>query len=230
MTLHFLRLSALLLPASVLVVACGSLALAAELPGKPGPSPRYDAWRVIGPGGGGTMMRPSISPHHPDIELEYCDMTGAYITVDGGDSYRMFNLLTGVGAFAFDWRDPRVIYAANFGLWRSEDTGKTWSLVLPDPKVTSISAAGDHGELSIKSQDPDYPSDLDEPAIDAVAVDPRDSAHLVIAFTGGWRGTEPHSIRESFDRGETWKVVSDPRLHRSPYLPSTSTLPPTSSP
>ena len=29
------------------------------------PAPRFDAWRVLGPGGGGTMIGPTISPHDP---------------------------------------------------------------------------------------------------------------------------------------------------------------------
>ena len=31
----------------------------------PGPRPALDAWTVVGPGGGGTMRRPAISPHDP---------------------------------------------------------------------------------------------------------------------------------------------------------------------
>ena len=42
-------------------------------------------WRVIvGPGGGGTMRRPAISPHDTRFVVEGCDMTGAYITRDAG--------------------------------------------------------------------------------------------------------------------------------------------------
>jgi hypothetical protein len=41
-----------------------------------------DPWTIIGLGGGGTMM-PTISPHDPKIVVEHCDMTGAYITLDG---------------------------------------------------------------------------------------------------------------------------------------------------
>jgi photosystem II stability/assembly factor-like uncharacterized protein len=83
---------------------------------------------VIGPGGGGTMILPTISPHGPKIVVEHCDMTGAYITTDGGLSWRMFNLRAVVNAFAFDPRDKSVIYAGNAALWRSDDTGKTWRI------------------------------------------------------------------------------------------------------
>src|SRR5204863_347971 len=43
-----------------------------------------------------------ISPHDPRLVLVACDMTGAYISHDGGDSWRMFNLRSPVTLFAFD--------------------------------------------------------------------------------------------------------------------------------
>ncbi len=158
-------------------------------------------------GGGGTTQHAFISPHTPDMEVEACDMTGAYITLDGGESYRMFNLMTGVSTYAFDYNDPRVIYAANFGLWRSEDTGKTWSLVFPDPARTSAVINGDHGELMVKSDDPVYPSDAEEIGIVAVAVDPKDSNHICVAFDGGYAGTGPQRVYATTDYGRTWALL-----------------------
>ena len=79
----------------------------------------------MGPGGGGTMRRPAISPHDPRLVVEGCDMTGAYITRDAGESWRMFHLGGVVEAFAFDPSDAQVLYAANSVLWRSEDAGRT---------------------------------------------------------------------------------------------------------
>jgi len=55
-----------------------------------------DAWKIIGPGGGGTMANPAISPNDPKLVVLRCDMTGAYITHDGGLSWRMFNLRGGM--------------------------------------------------------------------------------------------------------------------------------------
>ena len=72
---------------------------------------RKDAWRVIGMGGGGTMIHPLISPHDPKLMLNACDMTGSYISRDGGDSWRMFNLRSGTSCFAFDPSDENIIYA-----------------------------------------------------------------------------------------------------------------------
>ena len=40
-------------------------------------------------------------------------MTGAYVTDNGGESWRMFNLGTDVDAFAFDPSNPDVMYSGN---------------------------------------------------------------------------------------------------------------------
>ena len=45
-------------------------------------------FRVIGPGGGGAMFHPTIGPHDPNTVLVGCDMTGAYITHDGGRHWK----------------------------------------------------------------------------------------------------------------------------------------------
>src|ERR1019366_1834782 len=90
-------------------------------------------FRVIGPGGGGAMFNPTISPHDSDTVLISCDMTGAYITHDAGRSWRMFNLRGTVRFFAFDPSAPKTMYAEVTGLWRSTDDGVTWKLLNPKP-------------------------------------------------------------------------------------------------
>lgn len=175
----------------------------------PGPAPRYDNWKVIGPGGGGTMIGPTISPHNPDIVLEHCDMTGAYITTDGALSWRMFNLRTGVSTFAFDPQNPTVIYAGNAALWRSEDTGKTWSMVFPGPmRHTEEHTWSDHAEYFLTTGDPSYPASGREIDIQAVAVDPVDPNHLYIAMSGIARSSQPASLYFSRDRGKTWSRLT----------------------
>ena len=54
--------------------------------------PRQSTWKIIGPGGGGAQFIPTISPHDSRTVLVACDMTGAYITHDGGQNWREFNL------------------------------------------------------------------------------------------------------------------------------------------
>ena len=81
------------------------------------------------------MFNPVISPHDANTVLISCDMTGSYITHDGGQSWRMFNLRGVVKYFAFDPVDPKTMYAGNQGLWRSTDGGETWKLLYPQPSA-----------------------------------------------------------------------------------------------
>jgi photosystem II stability/assembly factor-like uncharacterized protein len=200
------------------VAGLGLLFLAAA--DVPGPAPRQDAWRVVGPGGGGTMRRPAISPHDPRLVVEGCDMTGAYITRDAGESWRMFHLGGVVESFAFDPRDPAVLYAANSALWRSEDSGRTWRMVFPDPARGTVEHAwGDHAETVFTSDDPLYPSGLDA-SILTVVVDPADSRRLVLALAAtppGPPGSNPHSrtaVLVSTDRGRTWSRQGEVGVER----------------
>src|SRR2546429_5817647 len=83
------------------VVLAAFAAVPAAGPDRPGD------FKVIGPGGGGAMFHPTVSPHNANTVLLNCDMTGAYISHDGGKSWRMFNLRGVVQFFAFDPKVPQ---------------------------------------------------------------------------------------------------------------------------
>jgi len=162
--------------------------------------PRLDQWRVLGPGGGGAMYYPTISPHDEKIVLVRCDMTGSYLTLDGGQSWRMFNLRGPARFYEFDPTDPKVIYAASIGLWRSADLGRTWKLVLPDPAALArIDLYGDHGDERMVDRDGN------QLTVDALAIDPANSKTLYVAVhqTGG------ASLRQSTDWGKSWTKLRD---------------------
>jgi len=158
---------------------------------------RDHLWRVIGPGGGGGIFSPTISPHDKRIMLVCCDMTGAYISHDGANSWRMFNLGGSVSFFLFDPVDPKVIYVKTSGgvrqmaydrsmsssaLFRSADAGITWKLMRAD-------------------------SAWKRPAgtITALAVDPSDSAVLYAAF----QQDQAFVLHVSHDLGRNWEKVKD---------------------
>jgi photosystem II stability/assembly factor-like uncharacterized protein len=158
---------------------------------------RYDAWQIIGPGGGGSMFSPTVSPHNTDLVLVACDMTGGYVSKDGGDSWRMFDLRSRVFFFAFDPNNSRVIYAATRqALWRSTDTGETWSLLYPTPEsVKGIIMPDDHASPIIETVDgPSQP-------VTALCIDPLDSKTLYAAI--GQAGEA--ALYVSNDWGEHWK-------------------------
>jgi photosystem II stability/assembly factor-like uncharacterized protein len=164
------------------------------------PAPRFDNWKIIGPGGGGTMIAPTISPHDPKVVVEHCDMTGAYITLDGAQSWRMFNLRGVVDTFAFDPRNPKVIYAGNQALWRSEDTGRSWSMVFPNPKKNTVEHQnGDHADYALTTGDASYPAGH---VVSGILVEAAGS-RIWVAFAGR-RGAEASLLYSSSNRGETW--------------------------
>ena len=181
----------------------------------PAAGARGGTWRVLGPGGGGTTTHPAISPHDPDVALEACDMTGSYITRDGGRSWRMFNLGTVATAFAFDPINPLVIYAGASALFRSDDAGTTWKMVLPDPaRNTAAHGWGDHAETIYTTDDPLYPGGQDV-TIHAIGVAEASPAQVVVAIQArrpgppGSSQPETTAILTSNDRGATWSSLGE---------------------
>jgi photosystem II stability/assembly factor-like uncharacterized protein len=145
----------------------------------------HPGWRIIGPGGGGAQFHPTVSPHDPNRALVSCDMTGAYLTEDGGASWRIVNFGSTVRFFAFDEQRPKVVYAQSNRLWRSEDGGRSWSTIYPADARVEID--GDHaGERVVSSQ----------PAVTALAA----AGDLLWAGMGT-------SLRRSEDGGRSWKDV-----------------------
>ena len=181
----------------VLVILVCLTAVSAERPGD---------FRVIGPGGGGAMFNPTISPLDANTVLISCDMTGSYITHDGGRTWRMFNLRGVVDFFVFDPLDSKTMYAHATGLWRSTDGGEQWNLISPSPSaVKGVQLNSDHSDEHILA-DPDPLG-----TIAALAVDP-DNSKVLYAAAGT---KDSPALFVSRDYGETWqKQASLPDVPR----------------
>lgn len=174
---------------------------------------RLDAWRVIGPGGGGAQFLPTISPHDSNIMLIRCDMTGTYLSGDAGDNWRMINLRGTADFYVFDPVDPNTMYTHTIGLFRSRDAGKTWHLVHPAPEaVQGIIMPSDHADERLML------ADGPAPQMTALAVDPADSKILYASFSD----RQNFAVKRSLDDGATWtteatlparglQMVIDPR-------------------
>ena len=157
-------------------------------------------WGYVGAGGGGAMFHPSVSPHNKDLVFVSCDMTGAYVTNNGGASWRTFNLRGVVDFYAFDPNDPKIVYANSIGLFRSEDAGSTWRIVYPDSsQIENVVSKGDHAEERIVTKD-----HLSRKVL-ALAVD---GENLYAAITVG----EETAFYSSKDKGKSWtkeRVLED---------------------
>ncbi len=160
-------------------------------------------FRPVGPGGGGALFIPTISPHDPRRVLVACDMTGSYISNDAGESWRMFNLQGRVRFFVFDPKDRDVIYAGSVGLWRSSNGGETWNLIYPDPaKVIGLQKTSDDAGVSFVISD--KPGTVKPGMITALAVDPDDGKTLYATVQQGG----VYSVLESKDWGKTWQNLT----------------------
>jgi len=80
-----------------------------------GQTVRASEFHIVGPGGGGAMFHPTVDPRDTNEVLVACDMTGAYISHDGGRSWRM------------------LICAERFGSSPSILCGRTLSTPRPEP-------------------------------------------------------------------------------------------------
>ena len=75
----------------------------------------------------GATFFPTFSYKTEEEFLVRCDMTGSYLTKDGGESYHQINFPNGANSFAFDPHDTTTIYIGSSSLNRSTDGGKTWA-------------------------------------------------------------------------------------------------------
>jgi photosystem II stability/assembly factor-like uncharacterized protein len=187
------------------IVSCG-VAGAISRPGN---------FEVIGPGGGGSFYNPTISPNDPNTVLVSSDMTGEYITHDGGRSWRMFNLRGTASFFAFDPKAPHTIYADTIGLWRSTDNGEKWKLIYPRPSsITGLKTDSDGAGVAILAS----PDPLGR--ITAFAVDPDDSNTLYAAT----EKNGAYALFISRDYGKTWqRKASLPEAERNLWVNPHST-------
>ncbi|MEO8725625.1 MAG: hypothetical protein ABI383_05835, partial [Acidobacteriaceae bacterium] len=159
------------------------------------PSARLDAWRIIGPGGGGALFHAAINPLNPRMMLFSCDMGGNYISKDGGATWRMFNLWTS-NSFAFDPKNANVVLAYGAGMvWRSENAGDSWRLISPQPSsIAGLNFSDEEGGLQVVTQGW-------RDSIRAVAFDPGSSTTLY-----GVNGSE---ALISQDGGKNWRSLSN---------------------
>ncbi len=163
-------------------------------------------WEILGPGGGGAQFLQSISPHDVNFLVVACDMTGLYVSTDGGISWRECNLLSRVDAVSFDPHHADVIYAgtASMGLYRSLDRGSSWDLLYPPPKeVVTWKPHGDHADNQYVLDN----AERVQGGFQKIRVHPRHPSRLVAALKRALP-TSSIILLSSDDGGETWNPFS----------------------
>ena len=137
---------------------------------------RNDQWGFIGPGGGGAMFNPAINPSDPNNVFVSCDMTGSFVTYDGGERWRMFNLRGVTKFYSFDRNDSKVVYAGTSDmLFKSFDKGVSWHTIYPEPEnIVTIHAQGDHADEIVVTKD-SIPTDIHK-----LVIDPDNSQRLFL--------------------------------------------------
>jgi len=159
-------------------------------------------WILIGPGGGGSTFIPTFSYADADRFIIRCDMTGAYLTKDGGDSFTQINNPNGSYSFAFDPMDPEVIYIGSNALNRSSDGGRTWERIFPaEEEIIEEISRGDHASFSILTKEGSLYSDVGiYKTVRNVKVDPDDSDQLYFSIN--------NYFFHSSDGGVSWGRVN----------------------
>lgn len=161
-------------------------------------SPKQDKkpqWQKLGPGGGGATFIPTFSYHSTSHFLLKCDMTGSYLTANGGQSYDQINIPNGATSFAYDPSDANTLYIGSKTLIRSTDGGKSWNRIFPaNTDIIGESYTGDHASYMVETK----PGALYEKggSIQSIRVNPEDPASVFFGMG--------QSLYFTSDSGKTW--------------------------
>jgi len=201
------------------------------------------SWIRTGPGGGGAFSTIGAGPARaggaPGIILALSDLSGVYRSLDGGQSWDVIGSFRGLtathgSAVGFHPTDPAKLFVGtDEGIFRSIDSGLTWSNVLSAGYVTDIRFAPADPNIGYSAVHSGYSrndgavyrtedtgltwnrvsgSRLDGHHILKLEPDPL-AAEVVFALTGKGRGAGacgPAAVFVSGDGGVHWdKVTTD---------------------
>jgi photosystem II stability/assembly factor-like uncharacterized protein len=100
------------------------------------------AWVSRGPGGGGALFAPTLSPHQSAEAFLSCDMGGLYRSSDWGASWSLLDFRqirgSGQGCQVQFTSNPNILYAIDYSNdvavpAKSTDGGSTWTQLAADP-------------------------------------------------------------------------------------------------
>lgn len=185
---------------TIVFMSCNNTSIQQVETKSPGNTPNN--WVRIGPGGGGSTFIPTFSYTNTDKFMIRCDMTGSYLTNDGGKSFSQINYPNGSRSFAYDPLDSNIIYIGSSSLNKSLDGGVTWERIFP-AKVDIVEEYfhGDHASFTIRTNEESlYSIGSQYKIVRNIKVDPNDSKTIYF------------SINEFFffttDGGSSWGRIS----------------------
>ena len=182
-------------------------------------------WKIIGPGAGGGVFIPTISPFDTNLVFSKGDMTGDFVSYDGGKNWKLFNLMSVAQDFEFDPADQNIVYASSRGylydedrgsglsmLYISENKGKSWKVIYPD--ISKIKPLEKLQSMSF------LPSELikglPDGSIDLIKVDPSNNQRIFLGLSPlrPYIGKLPENTTRMIflvgteNKGKDWKVIA----------------------
>ena len=143
------------------------------------------AWQPVGLSGGGAMFNPVICPAEAQVAMVHCDMSAAYLTHDGGATWRMIDTSqlrsnTRCRA-AFDPGNPQIIYSPSGSseIKVSRDGGMHWESL----------------------------AHFDGGLVGPICVDAHNPSRMFVGVGSSGGG----SVRYSGDQGKNWRACDGPK-------------------
>ena len=191
-------------------------------------------WQRSNPGGGGAFNAIGAGP--TGIIIAASDLSGAYRSLDGGQSWDIIGSFRGltvthVSGLGFDPANPAIIYVGTEeGIFRSEDYGDTFERVLDEGYITDIKISPQNPEVGYAAYHSQYnvadgsiyktvnrgitwtrisgPSLPSNLHILKLILNPRNEDILYILTGEGRFACGPARLYESRDGGVTWKQLA----------------------
>ena len=180
----------------------------------------------------------AIDPENPDVVYVGTQQNGLFVTTNGGTTWQSVSgvpisqTASGIDGILFDpalgvaGGQSGTVFASSYGngVYESTNAGASWSSIggPSDVEYAAVSstgvyyAVGDSNSSLWAYANGAWTELLSNAWIEAVAVDPFDPDHIVIANPGG-------GLDESFDGGTTWTGISGNELSSTdiPWLADT---------
>lgn len=196
------------------------LALAPAMPSVAAEEDVRSGFQPRGPGGGGGMYVPSISPYDARLVFVASDMGGVYRSEDGGGSWRLIPYRQGL---QFTQVSPPMAHFPGRIAWItqrnrvtvSDDGGKTWRTQPEGPwknaPVTRLAAVpGSPDALLASTQDAVWRGEFSASGQSGAWRQVIDGGSSEIVALGGWLYTFVRNgeFLASPDGGRTWKTAA----------------------